>query len=147
MSGMGVTAGDERRSGRADGRGPRPTWGSLSPSAKAFRIAHAAWGIVALNALAYIWTCAVTRRRDRYLRASMAFLLVQGLALSIGRGDCPCGPFQRELGDPVPMFELVLPPRAAKAAIPILFLVTVAGMAAVLLRPPRTGRSPADSTR
>lgn len=76
------------------------------------------------------------RRRDRYLWASVVFLLVQGVFLVIGRGNCPFGPFQRRLGDPVPMFELVLPPRAAKAAIPVLLLVSVAGMIAAALRPP-----------
>jgi hypothetical protein len=34
------------------------------------------------------------------------------------------------------MFELFLPPRAAKAAIPILTLVTIAGFVAVAARPP-----------
>jgi hypothetical protein len=36
-------------------------------------------------------------------------------------------PLQRRLGDPVPMFELVLPPRAAKAAVPVLAGVALAG--------------------
>jgi hypothetical protein len=38
---------------------------------------------------------------------------------------------------PVPLFELVLPPRAAKAAIPVLTFVTVAGIAAAVFRRPR----------
>lgn len=92
---------------------------------------------MALTGLGYIWTCAVVRRRDRYLWAAVLFLLVQGLALVIGRGDCPFGPFQRQLGDPVPMFELVLAKRAAKAAIPVLSVVAIAGMIAAALRPPR----------
>jgi len=58
-------------------------------------------------------------------------------ALVIGRGNCPFGPFQRSLGDPVPMFELILPPKAAKAAVPILTVVSLAGLSAVLLRRPR----------
>jgi hypothetical protein len=101
-----------------------------------FRIAHIAWGIVELGALAHVWGSALLRRRDRYLWVSMALLLAQGAALVVGRGNCPFGPFQRQLGDPVPMFELMLPPRAAKAAIPALFGIAVAGMAAVLVRPP-----------
>ena len=54
----------------------------------------------------------------------------------VGRGNCPFGPFQARLGDPVPLFELVLPPRAAKAAVPVLTVITLAGMVAVALRPP-----------
>jgi len=93
-----------------------------------------AWGVVALSALAHIWASAMLRRRDAPVWASVAFLLVQGVALVIGRGDCPFGPFQRRLGDPVPMFELVLPPRAAKAAIPVLFIVSATGIAALAVR-------------
>jgi hypothetical protein len=46
------------------------------------------------------------------------------------------GPLQEEWGDPVPFFELLLPRRAAKAAIPALTVVSVAANAADILRPP-----------
>jgi hypothetical protein len=112
----------------------RPTWASLPVRAKAFRIAHVAWGVVALGALAHIWASAIRGRSSGSAWASVAFLLAQGFALVIGRGNCPFGPFQRRLGDPVPMFELVLPPRAAKAAIPVLSWVSAAGIAALVVR-------------
>jgi hypothetical protein len=115
----------------------RLTWASLPLGAKAFRVAHVVWGVVAMGALANIWSKAITRRRGRVLWASAAFLVVQGVALLIGRGNCPFGPFQRRLGDPVPMFELILPPRAAKAAIPILAVVSIAGLVALAVRPAR----------
>ena len=92
--------------------------------------------VVQLTALAYVWFCAATRRRDRFLTASSAALLLEGAALWVGRGDCPFGPVQAKLGDPVPLFELLLPKRAAKAAIPLLFMVAVAGLVGVVLRPP-----------
>ncbi len=111
-------------------------WSGLGTGAKAFRLAHAAFALVQSAALGYVWFCALTRRRDRALAASATALLAEGVALGIGRGDCPFGPMQAELGDPVPLFELVLPNRAAKAAIPILFAIAVAGLIAVLLRPP-----------
>lgn len=122
------------RHGGSGGR--RPSWRSLPRRAKTFRIAHVAWGIVALLALVYIWAAAIVRHRDRLLKASIAVLLVQGMALLLGRGNCPCGPIQRCLGDPVPMFELVLPPRTAKAAIPVLLLAAIAAMVVVIVRPP-----------
>ena len=120
----------------------RPSWRDLPFSALGFRIAHVLWGIVELGALAQVWRSALLRTRGRYLWPSMTLLLMQGAALLIGRGNCPFGPFQRQLGDPVPMFELVLPPRAARAAIPALFIVAVAGMVAALLRPPGLPSSP-----
>lgn len=116
---------------------PRPSWSGLGPAARAFRVMHVAWGVAGLTTLGYIWWCALVRRRDRYLTASVAFLLVEGVALIVGRGNCPFGPMQRKLGDPVPMFELVLPPAAAKAAVPILTGITAGGLLALAARPPR----------
>ena len=49
---------------------------------------------------------------------------------------------QAEWGDPVPFFELILPPRGAKAAVPILAVISVAALATLALRPPRTRRAP-----
>jgi hypothetical protein len=115
----------------------RPAWRNLPPKAKAFRIAHVVAGIVNMTALGYVCLSAVRRRRDHALVASVSVLSAEGLALVAGRGNCPFGPFQRSLGDPVPMFELFLPPRAAKAAIPVLTVVVLAAFAAVLMRPPR----------
>lgn len=114
-----------------------PTWSELKPSAKAFRVAHAAFAFVSLSSLAYIWLSAATRRRDRLLAGSLAVLLFEAVALVIGRGDCPFGPAQARLGDPVPLFELVLPPRAAKAAIPVLTGISVVGIMAAAARGPR----------
>ena len=54
----------------------------------------------------------------------------------VGGGDRPVGPRQTEWGDPVPFFELILPPRAAKAAVPVLAAVSLTGIAALVLRRP-----------
>ena len=112
------------------------TWSDLPSGAKAFRVAHVVWSVLSLASLGYIWACALTRRRDRRLWASVAVLSLEGVALVVGRGDCPFGPLQTRLGDPVPLFELVLPRRAAKAAVPVLAGVTLAGVACVLVRGP-----------
>lgn len=109
-------------------------WSGLNRSARALRIAHAGFSVVQLACLGYVWWCAMTRRRDRLLTLSAAALSAEGAALVLGRGDCPLGPYQARLGDPVPLFELVLPPRAAKAAIPVLALVAGIGLVAVVLR-------------
>jgi hypothetical protein len=68
--------------------------------------------------------------------AAIVFLVAEGAALVVGRGNCPVGPLQERWGDPVPFFELLLPPRAAKAAIPILAIVSVAAILAVVIRRP-----------
>jgi hypothetical protein len=89
-----------------------------------------------LAGLGYIWICAISRRRSRRLWAFVALLLAEGAALVVGRGNCPMGRLQADWGDPVPFFELVLPPRAAKAAVPMLAAVSVAAIGALILRGP-----------
>lgn len=102
----------------------------------ALRTGHALVAVVELWALGLVWYCGLARRRGRALRIAVGLLVAEGIALVIGRGDCPLGPLQSRAGDPVPLFELVLPPRAAKAAIPILAVVAVLGLALVATRAP-----------
>jgi len=80
------------------------------------------------------------RRRTDRLWATLSFLLVEGAALVVGRGNCPMGEVQEQWGDPVPFFELILPPRAAKAAVPALALVSIAALLGVVVRRPRLVR-------
>ena len=106
----------------------------LSGGARALRIGHIAIAGVELCSLGYVWFCALSGRRDRLLGAALATLSVQGVALLVGRGNCPLGPVQQRLGDTAPLFELVLPPRAAKAAIPVLSAVALSGAALLVWR-------------
>jgi hypothetical protein len=108
------------------------------------RIAHTLVAVVEVWALGTVWDAALRRRRGVRVRLAVTLLLAQGAALAVGRGNCPLGPLQESCGDPVPLFELVLPPRAAKAAIPALFLVAVGGLVAAAARPPQAlaGRRP-----
>jgi hypothetical protein len=100
----------------------------LAPAARAFRAAHAAITATFLLAIGYVWWCALTRRRDRWLRLAVGGLVTEGAVVAANHGDCPLGPLQDRLGDPVPLFELVLSPRAAKRAVPVLGSVAAAGV-------------------
>jgi hypothetical protein len=106
----------------------------LGNSARALRVGHIGIAVVGLGSLVYIWLCALTGRRDQLLGAALATRSAQAVVLVIGRGDCPLGPLQERLGDPDPLFELVLPRRAAKAAIPVLVIVALGGVAIVAFR-------------
>ena len=112
------------------------TWQSLPPRAKAWRAVHASWSVAQLGCLAYIWACVATRRRTYRTWASVAFLVTEGAALVVGHGNCPVGGLQAEWGDPVPFFELILPPRAAKAAIPVLTWISLAAIGGLVFRHP-----------
>lgn len=107
---------------------------SIPVRAGAVRAAHALVAVIELWALGWVWYCGLARRRGRALAIAVGLLVAEGIALVIGRGNCPLGPLQSRLGDPVPLFELVLPPRAAKAAVPVLFTIAVAGLTLVAIR-------------
>jgi hypothetical protein len=92
--------------------------------------------VAQLGALAHIWLSALRGRRGPLLWASVAFLVAEGAGLIVGRGDCPMGRLQAQWGDPVPFFELVLPPRAARTAVPVLAVFSLAGIGALIVRRP-----------
>jgi len=102
-----------------------------------FRTFHAAIAVEQLLAIAYVWWCALSGRRDRLLRIAVVTLIGEGVLVIANRGDCPLGPLQDRLGDPVPLFELVLSPRAAKRAVPTLGPITAAGLVLLAVRGPR----------
>ena len=109
-----------------------PGGATLPWPARGYRLAHIGWAVAQLASLGRVWGSALGRDRDGWFWPAAAFLGVQGAGLVAGRGDCPMTPVQRRLGDPVPMFELVLPRRAAKAAIPVLAAVAALGMVLAL---------------
>jgi hypothetical protein len=99
-------------------------------------VAHAGWSVAQLACLAQIWRAVAGRRRSPAVWGSVALLGAEGAALVIGRGSCPMGSMQARWGDPVPFFELVLPARAAKAAVPVLFIVAAAALSGLAVQPP-----------
>jgi hypothetical protein len=106
----------------------------LTPAILVWRAGHAAIALVFLSSIAYVWWCALTGRRGRLLRVAIVALAGEGAVVAGNRGDCPLGGLGERIGDPVPLFELVLPPRAAKRAIPVLGGVTVAGVVLLAAR-------------
>jgi hypothetical protein len=105
-----------------------------------FRAFHGAIAVEQLFAIAYVWWCAITGRRDRLLRIVVATLLAEGILVTANRGDCPLGGVQERVGDPVPLFELVLSPTAAKRAVPTLGAVAGAGLVLLVVRGRRDAR-------
>ena len=106
----------------------------LPRAALALRVAHAGITAAMLLAIAEVWRAGLTGRRGRFLRAAEVALVVESVLVVANRGDCPLGRLQERLGDPVPLFELVLTPRAAKLAVPTLGAVAVGGFAVLAWR-------------
>jgi hypothetical protein len=108
--------------------------GKLSAPALAFRIAHAGIAAGFLLAILYVWWCALTGRRARGFGVAVVALVGEGVLVIANRGNCPLGGLQERLGDPVPLFELVLSPKAAKLAVPALGAVSAVGIVLVAAR-------------
>lgn len=106
----------------------------LSRAALAWRAAHGVIAVGFLLAIGHVWWCALTGRRGPWLRACVLALLGEGVLVAANHGDCPLGPLQQRLDDPVPLFELILPPRAARLAVPGLGAVTAGGLLLLRLR-------------
>jgi hypothetical protein len=81
-----------------------------------------------LASIGYVWWCALRGRRGRFLGPAIAALVGEGALVVANRGNCPLGPLGDRIGDPVPLFELVLSPRAARLAVPALGVVTAGGL-------------------
>jgi hypothetical protein len=118
---------------------------ALSPAARAFRVAHGVITGTFLVAIGYVWWCALTRRRDVWVRVAVSGLVIEGAVVAANHGDCPLGPLQDQLGDPVPLFELLLSPRAAKRAVPVLGAVAATGLLLLMYRSPDAARLDATS--
>jgi hypothetical protein len=84
--------------------------------------------------IVYIWICALTGRGGPLLRVALGSLAAEGAVVFANHGDCPLGGVGERIGDPVPLFELVLTPRAARLAVPALGGVTAAGVALLAAR-------------
>jgi hypothetical protein len=107
---------------------------ALSPAVIVWRAGHGVIAIGFLASIGYVWWCAITGRRGTWLRAAIAALVGEGVLVAANGGDCPLGPLGDRIGDAVPLFELVLSPRAAKRAVPALGVVTAVGLGLLAAR-------------
>jgi len=113
----------------------------VTPAVLVWRAGHALIAAGFLTSIAHVWWSALTRRRGRFLRPAIAALVGEGVVVGLNGGDCPLGPVGDRMGDPVPLFELVLPARAAKQAVPVLGGVTATGIVLLAARPAERSRS------
>jgi hypothetical protein len=106
----------------------------LSPPVIVWRAAHGLIAAGFLAAIGYVWWCGLTGRRGRLLRPVIAVLAGEGVLVVANGGDCPLGGLGDRIGDPVPLFELVLSPRAARRAVPALGALTAVGVGVLAAR-------------
>lgn len=102
----------------------------------AVRAVHTLLSVFFLSCLGYVYYAAVARRRGQLLWGAIGALIAEGTIVSANGGDCPLGPVHQRFGDDKTFFELFVPKAAAKRAVPFFAVVTLAGFAMLLLRPP-----------
>jgi hypothetical protein len=107
---------------------------ALPTAVVAWRAAHGLIAIGFLASIGYVWWCALTGRRGALLRLAITALVTEGVLVVTNRGDCPLGPLGDRIGDHIPLFELVLSPRAARRAVPTLGVLTVVGLGLLAAR-------------
>lgn len=95
-----------------------------------------------MAAIAHVCWYALSGRRDAPLRIAVSALIGEAAAVVANKGDCPLGGLQQRLGDPVPLFELVLSPAAARRAVPAFGIMTSVGIALLARDPKRRRRGP-----
>jgi hypothetical protein len=106
----------------------------VTPVIVLWRTAHGAITAGFLTAIGIIWWSALTGRRTRWLGHAIAAVTAEAAAVALNHGDCPLGPLGDQIGDPIPFFELLLSPRAARRAVPALGAFTALGIALVAAR-------------
>jgi hypothetical protein len=99
----------------------------------AIRLMHGALTAFFVACIAYVYRAAVRRRVDRLAYVAVAAIAVEGIAITAGRGDCPLGHLHRRYGDEKAFFELILPERAAKLAVPVLGVIASLGIVLLFL--------------
>jgi hypothetical protein len=110
--------------------------GRLGPMVYVVRALHAGISVFFVACLAYVYYAALAGKRGPVLAGALVALAVEGVIVGANRGDCPLGAVHRRYGDEKTFFELFLPPRAAKQAVPVLGAVAVVGSLLVALRRP-----------
>jgi hypothetical protein len=103
----------------------------------AVRGVHSLFTLFFLSCLAYVYYAALARKRNRLLAAATGALLIEGAVVRANGGDCPLGAIHHRYGDEKTFFELFVPPRLAKRAVPFFTVVTAVGLALAIARPPK----------
>lgn len=98
------------------------------------RVAHALIAALFVACMVVVYASAWHGRAAAPTWAAVAALTVEGVLVLASGGDCPLTPLFHRLGDRTPLFELVLPARAARQVVPALGAVTVFGFAMLAVR-------------
>jgi len=85
--------------------------------------------------LLLLYYTAYTGQPDAFFYVAFISLALEGIAVYVfNKGDCPLIHVQRKIGDDKPFFELFLPPRLAKKAMPIFGCMCIVALGCLAVR-------------
>ncbi|MBP7832400.1 MAG: hypothetical protein KA035_01380 [Candidatus Levybacteria bacterium] len=99
------------------------------------RVIHGIFALYFIACLIYLYYAAIFSKIDLILLISVVSLGFEGIVVFIlNKGDCPLIHVQRKIGDDIPFFQLFLPVKLAKKAVPFFAKLTWIGVALIMLR-------------
>jgi len=99
------------------------------------RLLHGLASLYFIGCLVYLYYAAVTGEATWFLVVALVSLAAEGyVVFVVNNGDCPLIHVQRKMGDNKPFFELFMPSKLAKQAIPCFAVLTWLAVALLLVR-------------
>jgi hypothetical protein len=84
--------------------------------------------------IVYLYVAAFVGRFDVWLVIALVSLAIEGFVVFVlNGGDCPLIHLQRKIGDEKPFFELFMPARVARRAIPVFAWLTWIALGLLML--------------
>jgi hypothetical protein len=97
------------------------------------RFIHALIALLMFAAIGVVYYSAVSQEYDLLLSLALVVLFIEGVAITLNKGDCPLSYLQRKYGDDKTFFELFLPKKIAKQMFRFNFLLISIGCLILLL--------------
>jgi len=91
------------------------------------RSIHTLVALVMIASMAVVYYSAISKTYNVLLYLASGALLIEGIAITLNKGDCPLSYLQRKYGDDKTFFELFLPRNIAKHMFRFNFIVISIG--------------------
>lgn len=92
------------------------------------RTVHGLITLIFLSCIFCIYYFGITNNRSPLAYIAVALIVIEGIVVTLNGGNCPLGVVHSKFGDDKAFFELFLPKRQAKMAVPFLGFVAFLGI-------------------
>ena len=99
------------------------------------RTIHGLFALLFIACIFYIYYSAFLKQFNFFSGLAILSLTIEGiLVFLLNNGHCPLAPLQWKLGDSTPFFNLFLPERYARLAVPFFAAITFLGIFILIYR-------------